>query len=439
MAAHPDTKIIHASYTQARASSENRKIQRIMLSREFRTLFPNVRIPSTDGALIDRDMRMVRNSQMFEIIGTGGQYICAGVGGPITGEGMKLGILDDPIKNAAEADSKLYRDKIWEWWDSTLLSRDEGDNEGDESGFGDTALVVTATRWHEDDPIGRILARAKRDGEKWLVLKFEALREDMADKQDPRKKGQALWPAKFSQQKVEKTKKRLLSGEGGTGERWWNALYQQTPHGLEGMLFKRRYWKEYDEDEEPNYIGIVHSWDTASDTKTYNDWSVCEAFKIWIDKNGNAVGDLFDVWRERVEYPELKQQAIDLGYRDNPMWVLIERKSSGIALIQDLLSSTKLPIWRENDKTPYGVVPVKDKVGRAMPTTGKIASGKIRIPRNAPWKADFLTEHAEFPNGTFDDRVDAQTQFTNWFQEHFVVPQQKIISGAAAGRSRNRL
>jgi predicted phage terminase large subunit-like protein len=259
----------------------------------------------------------------------------------------------------------------------------------------------------------------------------------MTDREDPRRKGQALWPAKFSQKKVEATKKRMESSEGNTGIRWWNALYQQTPSALEGMLFKSKYWKEYDETDPPEYIGFVHSWDTASDTKSINDWSVRGKFGIWLNGKGEAIGDLVDVWRERVEYPGLKAQAQKDVNTDNPIWLLIERKSSGIALIQDLMDGrTTLPIWREDEDKPYGVVPVKDKIGRAIPTVGVIAEGKIRIPKRAAWKAEFLKEMAQFPNAKNDDQVDMFTQFANWFRMNFQVPQQKVISGSRGGRRR---
>lgn len=400
--AHPDAKVIQASYSASLASKENRQVQRIMLQPEFRALFPNVQIPSKDSSAGDR--RYVRNNQQFEILGTGGQYISAGVGGPITGEGMTLGIVDDPIKNAEEADSETYRDNIWDWWLSTFLTRDEGD----------AAIVVCATRWHEDDLIGRILAQAKETGEKWTVIKLEALREDMEDKEDPREEGEALWPGKFSKAWMERRRKQL-------GDRWWNAMYQQQPSATEGNIFKRELWERFDLDMPPKYICKIQSEDTAHDTKSTNDFSVIETWGIW---KGGA--DLLDVWRERVAFPDLKEQTKALAIRDAPSWLLIERKGSGISLIQELQRDTRLPIWGEDPEKP-GVVPDKDKVARAQAAVGYVASKKIRIPKQAPWLADFLSEHANFPNGKNDDQVDTTTQFINWYRTFWVQPAQRIL------------
>lgn len=425
LAANPGAQVIQCSYSAALAAKENRRVQRIMLAPQYRALYPNTHIPSKDGSS-SVERRYVRNNQQFEVFNdTGdqiGQYICAGIGGPITGEGMTLGIVDDPIKNAEEANSETYRNNIWNWWDSTFLTRDEGD----------AALVVCATRWHDDDLIGRILARAAETGEKWTVVNFEALREDMTDPTDPRKEGEALWPAKFSTKKMNEIKRRL---EKGLGVRWWDAMYQQRPSSLQGNILKREYWAYFDPADPPKYVAKIQSYDTASDTKSVNDWSVGGTFGIHTDPgSGDAVADLIDLWRERVEFPGLKAQAVALGHRDNPSWILIERKSSGTQLIQEMQANTRLPIWGPPPDKPGGKskplgVPVDtDKVSRAMAATGLISAKRIRLPKDSPWLADFLSETANFPNAKFDDQVDMLTQFINWFRQHWRTPRQSITN-----------
>ena len=184
---HPDGKVIHATYNSDLARKEGAKVQRIMTGRAFKELHPDVRLPAETKRKMS-GARYVRTKDYFEIVGHDGSYNAAGMGGTFTGTGMTLGIVDDPIKNAKEADSETVRDAQWEWWLSTFLSRDEGN----------AAIVVCMTRWHEDDLVGRILENAKESGEKWLVIRLEALREDMSDPRDPRKAGEALWPGKFS-------------------------------------------------------------------------------------------------------------------------------------------------------------------------------------------------------------------------------------------------
>lgn len=418
---YPDRQVIGCSYNDVLASSMNRDVQRIMSTQEYRALYPGTLIPQR-GARTDR----LKNKDFFEVIGNSGIYRSAGIGGPITGQGMHLGIVDDPIKNAEEADSEAIRRRHRNWWDSTFMSREEGD----------ASIVVMATRWHEEDLIGWILAEAEKTGERWLVLKLEALREDMSDPLDPRKEGEALWEAKFSTAKMQATKKRLSTGP---GLRWWNSIYQQKPSALEGNLFKRGYWEEFDIADAPNYVGFVNSYDTASDTKTQNDWSVGGKFGIWWDsKRGEWRADLVDVWREKVEFPALKTHVKDAAARDKPAWILIERKSSGIQLIQEIRHKTTLPIWGERQKDgkmKWGFDPgTQDKVARAMPTLGKISGGVIRIVKDAPWKADFYTETATFPNATHDDQVDMLTQFINWFRIHWKMPAEKVLKNNRSNR-----
>lgn len=292
-------------------------------------------------------------------------------------------IIDDPIKNKAEADSKTIRDSIWQWYITTALTRLQPDG----------AKIVIMTRWHADDLVGRLLKVAASDpkADQWEVIHFKAINE----------KGEALWPEKFPVDYLEKVRSGQIDNpdEPGAGSRAFASLYQGSPSVAEGNIFRREWWKYYR--EFPACQRLVHSWDTAFETKRQNDYSVCT---VWgMTASGYYIKD---IWRGRVEFPELKRVAISLFDRDKPVAVLIEDAASGKSLKQELRSGTKMPI-----------IPVKvdkDKVVRANSASPTVEAGKVFIPESAPWLFDFVEELSAFPSGEHDDIVDSVTQFLNW-------------------------
>lgn len=164
-----------------------------------------------------------------------GGYTAVGVGGALTGRGLKIGIIDDPFKNREEADSPVVRESRYNWYRSTFYTRQEGNS----------MIVFILTRWHEDDLAGRVLKdseEAKKRGEpydNWEVIEFKAL---ATEDDDHRKEGEALWPAKFSREK-------LLTMKTSMGSYEFSALYQQTPVDEENRKFKQSWFKyrEYDD------------------------------------------------------------------------------------------------------------------------------------------------------------------------------------------------
>jgi hypothetical protein len=145
----------------------------------------------------------------------GGGMITGGVGGSFTGRGFHLGIVDDPFKNYQEAMSKAVRDNVWNWWRSTFLTRAEPG----------ASIVVTLTRWHVDDLLGRILAEP--DGHRWRIIRMPALAEGADILGRPQ--GEALWPERYD-------KAALRAASVAVGPYVWDALYQQNPPDLAGLL-----------------------------------------------------------------------------------------------------------------------------------------------------------------------------------------------------------
>jgi predicted phage terminase large subunit-like protein len=148
---------------------------------------------------------------------------------------------------------------------------------------------------------------------------------------------------------------------------------------------------------------VVQSWDTAFKKGSENDFSVCTTWGI------TDVGYyLLHVWRERAEFPELKRLLASLAEQWKPNAILIEDRASGQSLIQELKTSSTLPI-----------IPVKvdsDKLARAQAVTPLLEAGKVFLPDSAQWVSDFIDELAAFPSGLHDDLVDSMTQALNYLR-----------------------
>ncbi len=366
---HPQNAIIACSYSDNKAYTFSYAVREIISTEKYQAIFPEVKL-QTAGAM---------HWQLSGKDDLRPSYIAAGVGGGITGEGANVLLIDDPIKNKEEADSQTVRESIWQWYITTALTRLQADS----------AKIIIMTRWHEDDLVGRLLKVAAKDSkaDQWEVLHLKAINDN----------GEALWPEKFPLAYLEKIRAGQIDDpdEPGAGSRAFTALYQGSPTAAEGNIFNRQWWKYYR--EKPNFTRVIHSWDTAFKDKTQNDYSVCS---VWGQTPNGFY--LIDLWRKKVEFPELKRALISLYNRDHPAAVYVEDKASGQSLIPEIKRETTIPI-----------LPIKvdsDKVLRANAVTPLIEAGKVYLPESAPWLHDFIEELSSFPNGEHDDQVDSLTQ-----------------------------
>ena len=249
---NPLLKIVGTSYSADLAQGFSRSIQRTIDSTEYSEVFPNTFL---NNQRIKNDDRRswVRNVDMFETVGYGGFYKAVGVGGSLTGTPADLGIIDDPVKDALEAGSPTYRQRVWEWYTDVFLTRLHNESK----------QILIMTRWHEDDLAGRLL---KNEPEKWVVINIPAIREDMSNNEDPRKVGEPLWEERHSLQRLRDVEQR--------SPRTFAALYQQRPVINGGNIVKRDWFKHISiaefkriYHEEP----IVFFLDTAYTDKTQDD------------------------------------------------------------------------------------------------------------------------------------------------------------------------
>ena len=212
----PDLKIVEASYSATLSGTFNRAIQRIMSTDEYKALFP-------DTFLNDERLAKYRgyvcNNEMFETVGHSGYFKTIGVGGGLTGTPADIAIIDDPVKDAMEANSPVTRDNVWEWYTTVLSTRLHNDSR----------QLLIMTRWHEDDLAGRILNSP--DGKNWRVINIPAICtvEDDGDLHSGRHIGDALWPERHSLEKLNTEREKDPNN--------FNCLYQGDPASAEGRLY----------------------------------------------------------------------------------------------------------------------------------------------------------------------------------------------------------
>ena len=206
---HPDDEVIVASYSAELAQDFGYKTRNLVNSAEYQEIF-NTRL---------RDDSQSKAKWLTE---EGGGYTAVGVGGAITGRGADILLIDDPFKNREEAESKVIRDKVWNWYTSTAYTRLEKN----------ARVILIMTRWHKDDLAGRLLKAQEEGGEKWEVVKFPAI---AVQDEKHRKSGEALWPDKYNIEALEIIKKTVGSYD-------WSALYQQEPMSSESQEFKQEWF-----------------------------------------------------------------------------------------------------------------------------------------------------------------------------------------------------
>lgn len=382
---NPKRNIIAASYNSDLATDFGREVRNIVSTKRYRNLF--------DTQLSD-DSTAANRWHTDQ----GGMYVAAGIGTAVTGRGAHVFLIDDPFKDREEADSERQREKVWRWYTSTAYTRLESDLNGDVTEDDDLwrdlmedidkgkaepfegAIVGIGTRWHEDDLFGRLQVEESRGGDKWDVLELPAIMSD----------GSALWSAKYPIERLNAIKRAV-------GERDWSALYQQRPRPDEGLYYKREWFKWYN--EQPKHLRIYGASDYAV-TSEGGDYTV--HLVAGVDPDDNIY--ILDIWRQQTTSDVWIESFLDLMHKHKPMMWAEETgqiiKSVG-PLIEKRMRERKIYGRREQFSSS------SDKPTRSRAMQGRAAQGKVYLPHNAPWLADFLQELLAFDAGKHDDQVDA--------------------------------
>jgi predicted phage terminase large subunit-like protein len=379
MGKQPDRRIILASYGQDLARRHGRRARQVVKSPGFAALWGCGVSPSTSAA----DEWALTN---------GSEYLACGILSGITGNRAHGIVIDDPVKGREQADSPTIRAKTWDAYNDDLLTRL----------IPGGWVVLVQTRWHEDDLAGRILPKGYNgesgmiecnDGKTWEVINLPAQAERPDDPLG-RATGEYIWPEWFDAGHWDTFKRQ---------SRTWAALFQQRPRPDEGGIFKEAWLRARYGVIPVGADMCIHSWDTAQKPGELNDPSV---LTVWRLGRGVSGYYLQDVWRKQVDYPTLKRTVQAYAERDKPAAILIEDKSSGQSLIQDLRNSTSLPI--------IAIEPLGDKTFRANEVSAMVEAGLVHLPELAPWLVDYEGEFFGFPLSTHDDQVDSTTQFLKW-------------------------
>lgn len=380
----PTARIIACSYSAELASAMNRDVQRIMTDTPYLELFP-------ESALTAK--HSLKNNTRFDVPSNTGYYYCAGVGGSITGLGADFAIIDDPVKNSEEAASITFQKKQWEWYATTLYTRLEKD----------ARLLITLTRWHEEDLAGKLLnlMEQNKESDQWEIISLPAIKESDENNYDTRAINEPLWNNKYDLHELERIKISL-------GSRDFNALYQQRPAPLEGGIIKKDWFNWYD----PKTIDLKRHtinffMDTAFTAKKSNDPSALLAcFKKGKDL---YLVDCRAVWKE---FPDLirfiKEFCKINGYKSSSR-ICVEPKASGKSVIQQIRAETGLNIIE--DKTLKNLQ--GNKFARVNAISAMVEAGRVHLPLNSNWTDTFLHECLTFPNGKHDDRVDCLVMALN--------------------------
>lgn len=396
---NPTHNIIMVSHTESFAEQWGRKVRNLMMSDEYKLLFPHVVISDDSRSAGRWDLK------------NGGSYYATGVGGTVTGRRADMVVCDDLLKGIDDAESKTVRDNMWDWWGSDLSTRLKPAG----------VMVIIGTRWHLDDIIGRVIAAEKqKGGDKWDKVVLPAL----AKEKDPlgREVGEPLWPE--WEDKVALARRRA---QPSMTERQWESLYQQSPVVESGNIIKRDWIKIWNQKEPPKCDFILQSWDTAITAKNKSAFSVCLTFGVFKeDKTDMPSIILLSRWRGRVDYPDLRKMAQRLAvhYLDDDMlhplegrftkrppdMILIEAKATGEPLIADL--------WRAGiTATRFNPNKHGDKDARLMLGTDIFENGRFWVPGQPPnytmprrWAEQYVHSLISFPATDSRDDADATSQ-----------------------------
>lgn len=388
----PDDPVAYASYGADLAISHSREVRDVVESPEYRALFGDLSFKEVPVKTRD-DSRAVNYWQLQAP--HRGAFWAGGVNGPITGRGFLLGIIDDPFKDWADAQSPTSRQKVWDWWRGTFRHRIR------EGG----AIVIIMTRWHEDDLCGRILAE---QGDEWTVLRLpaEAETQEVRDQNnrflylpvglpDPlgRKPGEPLAPLRFSREALEEFKRDL-------GSVVWGALYQGVPRPLEGSRFKRE-WFSHFVDAVPKEAKRVRYWDKAG---TEDGGAFTAGVLVAVHRGLVYIEDVVKGQWSAMEREDIIRQTAELdaqkyGRSGVKIWLEQEPGSGGKESAEATIR--RLAGFSVRKETVTG-----DKDVRLEPFAAQAEAGNLRLKR-ARWNQEYIEEFVALPNGTYRDQSDA--------------------------------
>ena len=401
-------EVVSASYGQDLADDNSRSARGTARDDDAHTVFPDIRNKAAEPRYRGDYQRADVDRVQRWAIGNGSTYTAVGVGGPLTGRGAHLGIIDDPIKDAAEASSATTRDGVWTWYNTVFRTRIA-------PGGG---ILIIMTRWHDDDLVGRLVKKASDDPEadQWRVLNYAAIAEEDGAH---RKSGEALHPTRWPLSELRKLKAALTDR---FGPRWWLALFQGRPSPATGDLFKRdmltftRFYTEHPADRAARADRLFLSID-ANFKETDGGSFGCARV---IAQTGQDFA-IVDEYRVRAGYSAFKAGCRSLaGKYPNLSVTLIEDKANGSAMVDELAGVLPNVIaWDKGSKSK--------REAWELWSVPACESGALWLPEpeHAPWVHDTVEEYIAAKGakrGEVNDRVDCDCQVLAYVRTHEALP-----------------
>jgi len=371
---NPGKKVMMVSHTTDLAVDFGRKVRNMIASDEYSAIFPTVKLA------VDSKSAGRWNTN------TGGEYYACGIGSSIAGRGADLLLVDDPhseqdvINGNFETFSKAY-----DWF--TFGARTRLMPGG--------RVAIIQTRWHMDDLTGRVTKDMVQNerADQYEVVEFPAIL-DIDDEETGEMIQKPLWPEFFDLEALLRTKASMPTFQ-------WNAQYQQEPTAEEAALVKREWWQMWEQGDPPSCEYIIMSLDAAAETHNRADFTALTTWGVFLNEENDAYNIiLLNSIKKRMEFPELKDLAMDEYAEWEPDAFIVEKKSSGTALYQEM-RRMGLPVSEYTPHRGSG-----DKLARLNSVSDIVASGLVWVPPTR-WAEEVIEEIAGFPFMSHDDLVDS--------------------------------
>lgn len=372
---HPEHSIIFGTYNEKYAGDIGRAVRDAIKSPAYAQVFPDYGLKEGSAAT-DRLETLLSGVLAF-----------VGRGGTATGRGGHLLVIDDPLKDRAEANSPTIRDQLWTWFTQVILSR---------AMTKDARVVIIQTRWHEDDLVGRLTDPSndyfdEEEAKKWKIIDLPAL----AMEDDPlgRKPGEALWPERFDED--------FLLGMQRVDARGFSSLYQGRPTPQGGAFFREEWLKTYKPSELPKQLRFYCASDHAVSTTQDRDKTVL--LPVGVDPKGD-IYVMPDAWIRHANAEQTVEAMLTIMRKYKPQFWWAERSH----ITKSLGPFLRRRMREENvNCAVVDVIPISDKQTRAQSIQGRIAMGRVFFPERAVWWPEARDELIRFPNAAHDDFVDA--------------------------------
>jgi len=371
---NPGKKVMMVSHTTDLAVDFGRKVRNMIASEEYSAIFPTVKLA------VDSKSAGRWNTN------TGGEYYACGIGSSIAGRGADLLLVDDPhseqdvINGNFETFSKAY-----DWF--TFGARTRLMPGG--------RVAIIQTRWHMDDLTGRVTKDMVQNerADQYEVVEFPAIL-DIDDEETGEMIQKPLWPEFFDLEALLRTKASMPTFQ-------WNAQYQQEPTAEEAALVKREWWQMWEQGNPPPCEYIIMSLDAAAETHNRADFTALTTWGVFLNEDNEAYNIiLLNSIKKRMEFPELKDLAMEEYAEWEPDAFIVEKKSSGTALYQEM-RRMGLPVSEYTPHRGSG-----DKLARLNSVSDIVASGLVWVPPTR-WAEEVIEEIAGFPFMSHDDLVDS--------------------------------